>query len=60
MPTFEEYKELLADHLKGLSDAEIAERYQIDTTFAAFVLKRWFLDRREHRTKCGKVAGQQP
>lgn len=58
MPTLEEYRELLANYLEGLSDAEIAERYRRDSTFAAFVLKRWLLDRRERRSKCDKVAEQ--
>lgn len=47
MLSFEEYKELLRDYLKSLSEEAIREHYLLDSTFAAFVLKRWLEDRKK-------------
>ena len=51
MITLDEYRELVREHLKGLTEEEIRARYERDTTFAAFVIKTWLAERRERRKK---------
>jgi hypothetical protein len=43
--TLDEYKALVADHIIGLNENEVQKLYVFDTTFAAFIVRRWLARR---------------
>lgn len=47
MLTFEEYKKAQGERLANMTEAQIRACFERDSTFAAFVLKRWLASRQE-------------
>ena len=46
MLSLSEYKSLVAPHLESLSDREIQQLYDFDTTVASYAVKTWLAARR--------------
>jgi hypothetical protein len=44
--TLDEYKKLIGPYLVGLSEKEIKQLYELDTTLASFSTKTWIEQRR--------------
>jgi hypothetical protein len=57
VPSIEEYKKLLGDRIKGMTEDEIEAWYNAHITFLSFIVKGWLESRDK---KCGKASEKAP